>query len=66
MQPPTVRCKALHTAGSTWLRLRIDSRAGLHAFSLLVLSYSYANLLVTLLTTFWIRDGTGFRVYGSV
>ena len=30
MQPPTVRCKALHTAGSTWLRLRIDSGMGLH------------------------------------
>ena len=33
VQPPAVGCKALHTAGSTWLRLRIDSRMGLHALS---------------------------------
>jgi hypothetical protein len=39
VQPPAVRREALHTAGSTWLRLRIDSRVGLHAFSLLLPSH---------------------------
>ena len=34
VQPPAVRRKALHTAGSARLRLRIDSRLGLHTFFL--------------------------------
>ena len=32
VQPPAVSRKALNTAGSAWLRLRIDSRMGLHIF----------------------------------
>lgn len=67
MQPPTIRCEALHTTGSTWLRLWIDSRMmRLHLFPLLLRSYSCANLGLTRPTTFWLPDGTGFHVYGSV